>query len=260
MVSPSQADLSSTQRSITRLIMVLIKILASGPLASRSAVRLKLQSEPLHMRLLVISNSYDPYSRVVISLLMDQLQHLIVINTIGIPLRVLRKLLEIPQKCCLYPFGTASETFIAKLQKMLFSSEYLEKLKNLFSRSVKLVFLDSLLSQEPLSNVRLMIMLVLELQRLLAMQRLDLLVYLVKAAPPLTVAVLPFSVNLTIQILIIRHIMVLTRILALVQVVSWSPSVQVVWFGNPIGGRYSHQWAMRVELKDLVVLVLNLQT
>ena len=52
VVSPSQADLSSTQRSITRLIMVLIRILVSGPLASRSAVRLRIQPEPSVMSVL----------------------------------------------------------------------------------------------------------------------------------------------------------------------------------------------------------------
>ena len=196
---------------------------------------------------------------------MDQLQHLIVINTIGIPLRVLqpkKALLEIPQKMLYFTLLLVLHLrhLSLKLQKMSFSSEYLEKLKNLFSRSVKLVFLESLLSQEPLLNVRLMIMLVLELQPLLAMQRLDLLVSLVKVAPPLTVAVLPFSVNLTIQILIIRLITVLTRILVLAQLVSCSLLVQVDLILSEIQlvEDTTHQFTqvMQVELKDLVVLVL----
>ena len=73
--------------------------------------------------------------------------------------------------------------------------------------------------------------------------------------------VLPFSVNLTIQILIIRHIMVLTRILVLVQLVFCSPSVQVdlIFLEIQLVEDTTHQFTqvMRVELKDLVVLVLE---
>ena len=56
------------------------------------------------------------------------------------------------------------------------------------------------------------------------------------------------------------HIMVLTRILALVQLVSCSPSVQVdlIFLEIQLVEDTTHQFiqAMRVELKDLVVLVL----
>ena len=63
VVLPSQVDLWSTQRLITRLIMVSIRILVSGPLASRSAVRLRIQSEPSVM---LVSEHYSlrQYSRV----------------------------------------------------------------------------------------------------------------------------------------------------------------------------------------------------
>ena len=85
--------------------------------------------------------------------------------------------------------GTASETFIAQTPERCCSLQNIWKVEEpLLTFSEVGVASTSLLSQEPLSNVRLMIMLVLELQRLLAMQKPDLLVYLVTMVMILTVA------------------------------------------------------------------------